>query len=289
MLSSMSVEKRIRGFKEIGDIVAAMKAYAAVAVRKADEVVGNMRRCEEVVARAMSDVAGGYAHPPPEPGPDSKRVLVAFGSSLGLCGVFNEKMARAVAAQYSDGDALIVIGRRLQFFLGLALGKEPADYLEAPSSLDGIAAALRESVSRIQPIYAEERYYDIYAMFTTVSDNVADIVIKRVLPPDTLGVKAASPLVEQPLLYEGPDKVMAGILKEFLHLSLYRCYVESLKSENWYRYKAMEGATETLKRRTAELRSEYNYARQEEITEEMFEILGGGMFYGTASARGVRT
>src|SRR5512145_2640524 len=124
MLSSVAVEKRIRGFKDIGDIVSAMKDYAAVAVRKADEVVGNIRRCERIVALAMSDISGSYQYLPQEHGAGDKRVLVAFGSSLGLCGVFNEKLARAVAAEYRDGDALIVIGRRLQFFLGLALGSE---------------------------------------------------------------------------------------------------------------------------------------------------------------------
>jgi F-type H+-transporting ATPase subunit gamma len=281
MLSSVAVEKRIRSFKEIGDIVAAMKAYAAVAVRKTDEVVGNIRRCEEVVVRY--DV-----HLSPRRGDGAKRVLVVFGSTLGLCGMFNEKMAREVSAAYRDGDALIVIGRRLQFFLGLMMGNEPVESLEAPSSLDGIGKALRESVSRIQSIYAGEGYYDLTVIFTMVSGNSADIVIEQILPLDPDRMKAASPLDEMPLVYEEAEKVFAGILEEFLYVSLYRCYVESLRSENWYRLKTMEGATETLKRRSIELRSEYNYARQEEITEEMFEILGGGMFYGSASSRELR-
>jgi F0F1-type ATP synthase gamma subunit len=41
----------------------------------------------------------------------------------------------------------------------------------------------------------------------------------------------------------------------------------------------MEGASENLKRRLSDLDSLQNYVRQEEITEEMLEILGGGMFY----------
>lgn len=284
MLSSVAVEKRIRGFKDIGDIVSAMKAYAAVAVRKADEVVGNIRRCEMAVVRAMSDVASGQTDFSPQSNAAGKRILVVFGSSLGLCGVFNEKMARAVADEYRNGDAMIVIGRRLQFFLGLVLGSEPVARLESPSGLDGINRALQESASRIQEIYAEAGYYDLYVMFTMVSGNNPDIVIKKVLPPDAVMPEVVTPASGPPLIYEQPDKVFAGILQEFLYLSLYRCYVESLKSENWYRLKTMEGATETLKRRTSELRSEYNYARQEEITEEMFEILGGGMFYGTAAS-----
>ena len=280
MLSSVVVEKRIKSFREVGDIVAAMKAYAAVAVRKTDEIVGNVRKCEEHVVRAMTDIACHHAQLLPRRRQSTKRVLVVFGSSLGLCGMFNEKMAREVAAAYRDGDALIVIGRRLHFLIGLMTGNEPPVLLEAPSSLDGIAAALRESASRIQSIYAGEGYYDLTVIFTMVSGTSADIVIEQVLLPDPDRIKPSSPQAEMPHIYEEPQKIFAGILEEFLYVSLYRCYVESLRSENWYRLKAMEGATETLRRRESELSSEYNYARQEEVTEELFEILGGGMFYG---------
>jgi F0F1-type ATP synthase gamma subunit len=69
------------------------------------------------------------------------------------------------------------------------------------------------------------------------------------------------------------------VLEEFLSASLYRCYVESLRSETWFRLRTMEEASESLKKRIAELSSQQNYVRQEEITEEMLEILGGGMFF----------
>ena len=42
----------------------------------------------------------------------------------------------------------------------------------------------------------------------------------------------------------------------------------------------MEGAAENIKRRISDLDSSQKYIRQEEITEEMLEILGSGMFYG---------
>jgi F-type H+-transporting ATPase subunit gamma len=68
-------------------------------------------------------------------------------------------------------------------------------------------------------------------------------------------------------------------LEEFLYISFYRCYAESLRSENWYRLRSMEGASEMIKKHIDELSSLQKYIRQEEITEEMLEILGSGMFY----------
>jgi len=55
--------------------------------------------------------------------------------------------------------------------------------------------------------------------------------------------------------------------------------MESLRSENWYRLRSMEGASEALKRQLSNLTSMQMYTRQEEITEEMLEILGSGMFF----------
>ena len=121
-------------------------------------------------------------------------------------------------------------------------------------------------------------YFSLAFVYMTVPENHAEIVIEQVLPPD-IGDDADRRGDYSLLTYEHPDVVFAGILDEFLSTSLYRCYVESLRSENWFRLKAMEGASENLQQRIVELGSLQNYIRQEEVTEEMLEILGGGCFY----------
>jgi len=133
-------------------------------------------------------------------------------------------------------------------------------------------------IRNIRELNAKPDYYQLVFVFTSVSENRAEICVERVLPPD-LGETGDIDASRQLLTYEGPQEVFAGVLEEFLSASLYRCYVEALRSENWYRLRTMEGASESPKKRTAELSSLQNYVRQEEITEEMLEILGGGMFY----------
>jgi F0F1-type ATP synthase beta subunit len=61
--------------------------------------------------------------------------------------------------------------------------------------------------------------------------------------------------------------------------NLFGSPIASLRSENWYRLRMMEGTSENLKRCLGDLGSLQKYARQEEITEEMLEILGSGAFY----------
>ncbi|MGE5299520.1 MAG: F0F1 ATP synthase subunit gamma [Acidobacteriota bacterium] len=108
-------------------------------------------------------------------------------------------------------------------------------------------------------------------------EKKAKISVERILPPAIDGIP---PVKNPPLTYMEPGTIFDNILEEFIYISLYRCYVESLRSENWYRLRSMEGASESLKKHLSELSSLQRYIGQEEITEEMLEILGSGMFYG---------
>jgi F0F1-type ATP synthase gamma subunit len=92
-------------------------------------------------------------------------------------------------------------------------------------------------------------------------------------------VHALKPQRPLPLTYLEPVFILNKALEELLYISLYRGFIESLRSENWYRLRSMEGAAESLKGRISDLNSLQKYIRQEEITEEMLEILGSGMFY----------
>jgi F0F1-type ATP synthase gamma subunit len=128
-------------------------------------------------------------------------------------------------------------------------------------------------------IYKNKEYYNLAIIFTSVSGNKSDISIEQVLPPDISRVRTLRPAGVSPLTYLEREIIFNKVLEEFLYISLYRGFIESLRSENWYRLRSMEGAAENIKRRISDLDSLQKYIRQEEITEEMLEILGSGMFY----------
>jgi F-type H+-transporting ATPase subunit gamma len=276
--SSADIEKRIKAFNTIEDIVGAMRAYAGVTIRKTEDIVPNIREYEQNMLSAMADVMTHNPDIPSMGRNEKKRILVAFGSSQGLCGPYNEKVADAVSQVKTGKDVLFVIGKRLKSSIELRdISFEV--YNDAVLSVNGIQAALKETVSRIMEIYKMEEYYNLTFIFTCVSEKKPEISVEQVLPPDISGIGAIKPLKIPPVTYLEPKILFDKILEEFLYISLYRGYLESLRSENWYRMRSMEGALETLKKRLSELKSLQNYTRQEEITEEMLEILGSGMFY----------
>jgi len=276
MLSSAEIGKKIKAFHTVEDVVSAMKAYAGVTVRKTEEIVPNVREYEKNVLSDIADVMTHYVGGYMEERKMGKRVLLAFGSSVGLCGPYNEKMADAVSGLFTDEDTLFVIGRRLKSSIDLR-HIPYTSYSDSVISINGIQPALKNTVSLITDIYRKEEYYDLTFIFTYVFDNKATISAERILPPDVDNALSAK---NPPFTYLEPDVILEKILEEFIFISLYRCYLESLRSENWYRLRSMEGASESLKKRIRELGSLQMYIGQEETTEEMLEILGGGMFYG---------
>lgn len=278
MPSSLDIEKKIKALYTIEDIVGAMKAYAGVTMRRTEDLVQNIRAYENNLLFAMADIVFHYPGISLKEQNEGKRILVAFGSSQGLCGSFNEKMVDVVSGVITGNDILFVIGKRLKS--SFELKHVPyEDYSDSVASINGIRPALKETVSKIVNIYSKEEYYNLTLIFTYIFEKKAEISVEQILPPDIHKVSALSPTRIPPFTYLEPKIIFNKILEEFLFISLYRCYMESLRSENWYRLKSMDGASETLKRQLSNLNSVQMYTRQEEITEEMLEILGSGMFY----------
>lgn len=279
MPSSLEIEERIRTFHDIADIVNAMKAYAGVTVRRTEEIIPNIRVYEKNMLNAMSDILSYFPDMPLIKNDGGRRILVGFGSSQGLCGPYNDKVAEAVAETISETDVLFIIGKRLASSLELR-HTVFAEYGESVLSINGIQPALQDITMKIMQRYKEQEFFNLTLLFTYVSENKALVLVERILPPDISSVRHRKKYNGQkPFTYLDPEIIFTAALEEFLYISLYRAYAESVRSENWYRLRSMEGASENLKRQIGELGSLQKYVRQEEITEEMLEILGSGMFY----------
>jgi F-type H+-transporting ATPase subunit gamma len=276
---SVDVEKKIRVFSDIGDIIGAMKAYAGVAIRKTETIIANIREYETNVLQALADVISyGSGIPAKKRNGGTKRLLVAFGSSQGLCGAYNEKIADKVTTILARGDSLYVIGRRLKSALD-ARSISHEVYQESIAGVGGIDQAWRECISRLLELYRNEGYYTLTLVYTAISEKRAEVSVERILPPDLCREKSNGTLKPAPLTYLEPATIFDRLLEEFISISLYRGFVESLRSENWYRLRSMEGASENISRHISELESLWKYLRQEEITGEMLEILGSGGFF----------
>jgi len=279
MLTTSQYERKIKSFGDIGDIVNAMKAFAGVAVRKTEELVDNIRQYERILLQGLSDLMAHYPGLAVEKSREGGRVLLVLGSAQGLCGAYNDRVADALADNAGENDAILVVGRKLRSILS-SRGIRFDIFREAPVSVSGIDDALGMALAEIAGIYVNKGYYNLTALFTVVQEKRASTVAEEILPPDIERARKIEPSKTRPMIYLEPKELFDRTLEEFLYISLFRCYIEALRSENWYRLNSLDSASENIERKISELRSLQNYARQEEITEELIEILGGGKFFG---------
>jgi ATP synthase F1 gamma subunit len=275
---SADVEKKIRVFSDIGDIIDAMKAYAGVVIRKTEGIITNIREYERNVLLALAEVISAETGITLVERKGAKRLVVAFGSSQGLCGAYNEKITDALTAVINRADALFVIGRRLRSSLD-SRRISHAIYQDSIAGVSGIEQAWRECISRVMEFYRNEEYYTVTLVFSAITEKQAEIAVERILPPRIDAVRSAPALKPSSLMYLDPEVLFARIMELFIGISIYRGFVESLRSENWYRLRSMEGASENIARHISEMESLRKYLRQEEITGEMLEILGSGGFF----------
>ena len=257
-----------------------MKAYAGVTIKRTEEMVRAVRAYEEQVVRALALAAAldpGFFAAAPAGG---RRILVAFGSSQGLCGALNEHVADALQRELRPGDSLLVVGRRLQA-AAAARGLATPDFLDSVVSVSGIRPALQATIAWILERYLRGRASTPCRSCSRRSPGRRPAwSTSGSCPPISRRCAAAEPRRGAPAAdARERGSCSSGVMRELIAISLYRSFAESLRSENWYRMRVLEGATENLKRRIGELGSLRNYLRQEEITEEMLEILSSGGFY----------
>ena len=74
-------------------------------------------------------------------------------------------------------------------------------------------------------------------------------------------------------MYLKSKDILHSLIKEYLHISIYRAFIESVASENQARLNAMVHASNTIKEREKLLTQELNVHRQQEITDELLEII----------------
>ena len=77
-------------------------------------------------------------------------------------------------------------------------------------------------------------------------------------------------------IYEpGPEEILGELLPRHVRMQVYRALMESLAGEYGARMTAMEAATTNAKEMIEVLTISYNKARQEKITKELLDIVGG--------------
>jgi len=291
MASSREMKLRIRSVKNISQVTRALEAVSAAKVRKAIQALTATRSYAAKAWQVLIHVTGqpGYSklHSLLTERPDPKNTLViVMTADRGLAGAYNTNIIRYVLNRFDKYRLpvkYITVGRKGRDLL-LRLRKPVlADFSNLPATpkFGSISAIGRLAVDEFEKGEADEVYL-IYTDFVSMSRQVT--TVKKLLP---LALDDRQGMVEnfgqnQPGMaaasydYEpGQHEILDEMVPRFTALQVYQAILESQASEHAARMIAMRNATDNAKELGSALQLAYNKIRQQGITNDILDIVGG--------------
>jgi F-type H+-transporting ATPase subunit gamma len=283
MATLRDIRRRIRSVESTQKITRAMKLVAAAKLRRAQERIMSARPYAVKMAELLSSLvrrAEGEAHPLLVRREAARKRLVIITADKGLCGAFNSNILRASLAflreQGSTSVTLVVVGKKARDFYRrrpYQIKSEMLGFFDrlAYSHAQELAGGLMQEylageVDEVHLIYNEFRSVAVQRV-----KREQLLPIEPAATPDGEGEAAAGDYIYEP----SPEAILAALLPRHVTTQVYRALMESVAGEYGARMTAMEAATKNAKEMIGVLTIQYNKARQERITKELLDIVGG--------------
>jgi F-type H+-transporting ATPase subunit gamma len=289
MANARDVRLRIRSVKNIAQVTRALQAVSASNVRKAMAAMIRTRPYATKAWQVLTHIAGqpGRAslHPLLTPRAENRNELVVLVTGdRGLAGAYNSNIVRFSLQRFNTREipvSYIAIGRKGRDLLFRQRKNVIAEFSHLP------AAPTFTDVSAIGRLAVDEflngnvdRVYLVYTEFINMVKQVP--TIKQLLPLE-IGIgegrvvafeqtkKAAAAYIYEP----NEEEILDEIVPRFTELQVYQAIMESLASEHAARMVAMKNATDSATDLAGALQLELNKVRQQGITGEILDIVGG--------------
>ncbi len=253
---------------------------AASKMRRAQEMALQGRPYSERLRSLLSNLAAQRqedenVHPLLRRRAVENATVVLITPDRGLTGGLHSKINREAGQfllQQPASTRLVTIGRKGRDFM-VRTGQEVqavfTDLGDRPSLVDVTPAA-----SIVIDDYTEGRVDAVYMAYADfVSTTLQRPVMQPLLPvvPAELRAEDAVGYIYEPTR----EEVLSELLPRFVELELYHAVLEAVASEQSARMVAMRSATDNANEMVVDLTLEMNKARQESITKEMLDIVGG--------------
>lgn len=289
MASLKEVKTRINSVQSTRKITSAMKMVASAKLHKAQGAIENMlpyqRKLNKILTNFLSadlPVESPFCVERPV-----KRVaIVAFSSNSSLCGAFNAnvlKMFLQTVGEYrelgQDNILIYPVGKKIEEAvkkLGFFPQGSYQKLADKPSYDEAAALAkllmelfLEKNIDRVELIYHHFK-----------SMGVQELLRERYLPIDLSTVQndeERGGVVNDYIIEPSAAQLIADLIPQVLSQKIFTAALDSNASEHAARTLAMQIATDNANELIQELTKQYNKTRQQAITNELLDIVGGSM------------
>ncbi|HZQ35517.1 MAG TPA: ATP synthase F1 subunit gamma [Dehalococcoidia bacterium] len=288
MPSYRQIKRRIRSVQNTAKITNALQLVAASKMRRAQMRAGAAKpyaeRLRTVLANLAAQVGAGgedeAVHPLLEQRTGSRVTLVVIapnrGLSGGLPGNINRRVLQTIREQGPEAQIrAIAVGKKGRDFLvrgGFHVVAEYLDLGDYPSAAD-VSPIVREVIDDFLD-GVTDRVLLIYPDFiNTATQRPTVRQVLPVQPPESLAEREG---VQIDYIYEPSAKeVLAQLLPRYIEMQIYEAVLQNVASFYSAQMVAMKNATDAANDMVDSLTLAANKARQEQITKELLDIVGG--------------
>ena len=280
MPSVRDIRRRIRSVENTGKVTNAMSLIAASKMRRAQNATVQGRPYAEKIHEVIAHLAAqpreeGALHPLLAARPVHRVGLLVITPDRGLAGGMHSAINRRAAQFILEQEAPV---------RSVALGRKGRDFM-ARYGQDLLAVFTdlgdRPIVEDTLPIsrliidqFTAGEMDEVYIGYTRFASTVSQVpTVEKLLPVTPSELSATD---RSGYIYE-PDAlaVLGDLLPQFVDMQVYHALLESIASEQSARMVAMRNATDNAKALADDLTLVMNKLRQDSITNELLDLVGG--------------
>ncbi len=294
MSTLRELKTRIGSVSSSEKITGAMKMISSAKVHKNEQALRRLLPFKDQIRSIMGHLLSAdasYSSPLIEPRDVQKVGIVVYGSDDGLCGAYNMNIFKHLLRRINDvrekyGSEVEIIlfpvGRKIRN------AAEKLDMAGVKSvSLEGVDSKMEgEKVNKftlsLQSSFLNNELDLIEVVFMSFKSMSRQVLtVEQLFPVEESAIsgeegKADGRDENRLYIFEpDPNRIFNEVLPMFVLSTMQEITIENRASEQAARVMAMQSANDNAKKLLDELRLEYNKLRQQSITTELLDILGG--------------
>lgn len=278
------IRARIASVASTEKITSAMKMVAAAKLKKSENATLNFLPYRNKLVEALSNYLSSLEETvdiPLAEHREAKRVaIIAFSSSSGLCGVYNSNVVKLFRKTYdeqvkqvgADNVEVILFGKKINEYAQKNGVKMAGSYAGLSESLSYETAA-KLSDSMVQQFLDRriDRVMMVYNHHKSAGVQVPQCDVVLPLATDTLEPGKTFDYLVEP----SKEAFVNALVPKVIRTRFYSIMLDAFTAEHGARMTAMHIASDNANALLQDLKRDYNRARQDVITSELIDIVGG--------------
>ena len=261
MASSKLLKERIESIQDTMKITNAMYLISSSKLRKARQNYQNVlpyfTRMRDTISRVVPHLPDEPEHPffHERDLENPKRAYIVLTADKGMAGAYNQNLLKFLREHADQNDRFYVTADNLEYGKVAKLAAQLRE-LYISKQVDQIDLLYHHFKNMVQQILTHKIYLPLSIQEETKSvDNTA----------------YATDYILEPSVYE----LQQLLFPKMLDLQIYTTLLDTTTSEHAARMMAMQTANDNANELIRQLTLQYNKTRQQAITNELLDIMGG--------------